>query len=473
MPKITIPPKLEKFLTTHKRFKVAAGGRGGAKSQTFADMLLMKSQVEGAKIGCFREMQNSIEDSVHSLLKHEIDRLELEGFTAQKADITNTSGGEFKFKGLARNPDAVKSMHGFKYFWVEEAHSISKESLEKLTPTIREEGAECWFSLNPQSSEDPMSQRFLIPYWDELMKTGIYEDDLHLIVLINYQDNPWFPDNLEQERLWDYEHKPRAEYDHIWGGQFNDQIENSIILPEWFDAAVDAHKKLGFKPRGLKVLSHDPSDLGGDAKGIAYRHGVVFLDIDELQTGDVNEGCDWATAKAQENQVNVFIWDGDGLGASLKRQINKSLPKIDHLMFKGSETPDFPDRIYQPADNDDPHNRRSNKDTFRNKRAQYYWGLRDRFYNTYRAINGEYIDPDDLISISSEIKNLTKLRSEICRIPLVHNGSGRIQIMSKPEMKTKHKIQSPNMADSIMMAFANLPTSKRKGPSPQPVIKVI
>jgi phage terminase large subunit len=327
--------------------------------------------------------------------------------------------------------------------------------------------------MNPQSSEDPMSKRFLNPYMDKILRDGYYEDDLHLIVFINYKDNPWFPDSLEQERAWDFEHKPRAEYDHIWEGAFNDQVENSIILPEWFDAAIDAHVKLNYKPRGVKVVAHDPSDLGGDAKGMAYRHGVVFLDVQELNTGDVNEGCDWSIDYTHKVGADYYTWDGDGLGATLKRQINKSLPKIEHEMFKGSESPDNPDKIYMPADNDAPGNRRTNKETFRNKRAQYYWELRDRFYNTYRAINGEYVDPDDQISLSSDIKNLVKIRSELCRIPLVPNGSGRILIMGKPEMKNKHRIQSPNMADSIMMALSVKGVVKKKGPTPQPKIKVL
>ena len=418
-------------------------------------------------------MQNSIEDSVHSLLKGEVERMELEGFIIQKADITNQWGGEFKFKGLARNPDAVKSMHGFKRFWIEEAHSISKDSLEKLTPTLREDGAEMYFTLNPQSSEDPMSQRFLVPFWDKLMKDGVYEDDLHLIVMVNWRDNPWFPESLNQERLWDLEHKPRAEYDHIWEGQFNDQVENSIILPDWFDAAIDAHKKIGFKPRGLKVVSHDPSDLGGDAKGLVFRQGSVVLQAKDLETGDVNEGCDWATQYAIDHKADWFIWDGDGLGVSLRRQVSQSLPKMDKLMFKGSESPDNPDRIYEPLEGD-PHNRKTNADTFRNKRAQYYWNLRDRFYKTYLAVNKEEsFDSEELISLSSDIQDLTKLRSEVCRIPLIDNISGRIQIMNKAQMRTKHKIASPNLGDSLMMSLAFKPNNKRKGPSPQPQVKVL
>jgi phage terminase large subunit len=322
------------------------------------------------------------------------------------------------------------------------------------------------------SSEDPMSQRFIAPFQKWLDRDGYYEDDLHLIVKINWQDNPWFPESLNSERLFDFKHKPRAEYDHIWEGAFNDAIDNAIIKPEWFDAAIDAHIKLKIKPRGLKVVGFDPSDLGGDPKGFAYRHGNVFLDVTENPTGDVNDGADWAIDKAQEYSADHFVWDADGMGIGLKRQILKSLPKCETAMFHGGEEPDNPDQIFEPFDEYDPKTRRSNWDTFRNKRAQYYWKLAKLFYNTYRAVDrGEMMNPDECISISSKCE-LTKLRAEICRIPQVHNSSGRRQVMSKPEMKKKHGISSPNMADAMMMSYAIQPKGKRKGPSPQPKIKV-
>lgn len=465
MPKLKVPEKLERFLTVPKRFKIAVGGRGGCKSRTFADLLLMLAQTQGHKVGCFREMQNSIEDSVHALLKSEIERMRLEGFIVQQASIVHKDGGEFKFKGLARNPDAVKSMEGFTRFWVEEAHSLSAESLKILTPTLREEDSEIWFSLNRKSSQDPMSKRFLVPYEDAIERDGYYEDDLHLIVEINYQDNPWFPKSLDQERQWDYIHKPRAEYDHIWGGKYNDSVEDSIIKAEWFDACVDAHIKKGFKPKGVRVVSHDPSE-SGDEKALCYRHGSVVLDVQEKATGDVNEGCDWATDFALQHPTDLFVWDADGLGISLKRQIGESLGEtnIDYQMFKGSEGTDNPDAYYQDLKiPEDQKQKRKNKDTFKNKRAQYYWQLRDRVYKTYLAVEKkQYIDPDELISFSSEIKNLQKLRSEVCRIPLIPNGNGLIQIMSKPDMKSKLKISSPNMGDSVMMSLIGKTVKKDK-----------
>ena len=310
-------------------------------------------------------------------------------------------------------------------------------------------------SLNPRSSADPVSQRFIQPFYSDLMRDGYYEDDQHLIVRMNYSDNPWFPAELEAERQWDYENLPRAVYLHIWEGEYLDEIDGSIIPVEWFDAAIDAHIKLNWKAKGAKYVSHDPSDNGADAKGLAYRHGSVFLDVTEYRINDVNAGCDWATDYALAVGADYFTWDCDGLGVSLRRQVSEALHSgtVDYQEFKGSMAPDFPGRTYDArAKGGRP---KTNKDTFKNKRSQYAWLMRDKFYNTFRAVTqGEYIDPDDCVSISSKIKYIDKLRSEVCRIPLTPNDNGLIQLMSKKDLKRLHKIDSPNMFDSMFMSYA-------------------
>lgn len=455
MPEMTVPRKLLPFIQKKKRFKIAIGGRGSGKSMTFADICLMDAQTKGIKTACFREFQNSIDDSVLSLLSSEIERLEIAGFESQQTKILYEGQEVFKFRGLARNPEGIKSMHGFHRFWVEEAQTISTKSLRALTPTLRTEDSEVWMSGNPKSSADPFSQRFIKPYEKELTKHGFYEDDLHLIIVINYPDNPFFPHVLELERAHDKQHLSTAEYRHVWEGQFNDEVQGSIIPVDWFNAAIDAHIKLGFKPQGALIASHDPSDEGNDAKGYALRHGSVFLEVSENETGDVNEGCDWATDKAINSQADYFVWDCDGLGVTLKRQVNDAMAgkKLDIVMFKGSESVENPDQAYQVIDGENLHHVKTNKQTFRNKRAQFYWRLRDRFYNTYRAVvKGEYINPDELISLSSAIDDIDGLRAEVCRIPKKPNGNGIIQIMSKVEM-AKLEIPSPNRADSMMMAM--------------------
>jgi phage terminase large subunit len=451
MPKMQIPKKLRRFIDTPKRFKIAIGGRGSGKSMSFADMCLMDAQTKGIKTACFREFQNSIDDSVHALLKSEIERLNLQGFEVQNNQILLNEDPVFKFRGLARNPEGVKSMHGFQRFWVEEAQTISFNSLKALTPTLREEGSEIWFSANPRSSVDAFSQRFIKPYEKQLRRDGYYEDDLHLIVLINITDNPLVPDVLKQEMESDRERMSPALFDHIWRGHFLDDIEDSIIPAEWYDAAIDAHKKLGFEPSGALIASHDPSDEGGDSKGFALRKGSVVLDVCEKVTGDSNEGMDWALKLARDAQADWFVWDCDGLGISLKRQVDQELEstKMQKHQFRGSETPDDAAVPYSGKDS------KTNKDTFFNKRAQYWWKLRDRFEATFRAVTkGEYIDPDELISLSSDIPTLDQLRSEVCRIPQKRSNNGKIQIMSKIDMAKKpYELPSPNMGDALMMAM--------------------
>ena len=465
--KLRIVDKLLPLITTPKRVKIVVGGRGAGRSTGIGDIMLMFCD-NGERICAAREFQNSIDDSVHENLKQEIDRLGMEGFSIMANQINSSNGGEVFYKGLARNITSLKSLAGVNRLWIEEGESVSENSLKVLTPSIRSTAAsnekggdppEIWITMNRASSNDAVAKKYLARAERELARCGFYEDDLIMVVQLNWQENPWFPPELEQERLDDKENLTSAEYNHIWGGQYYDEVEGSIIPVEWFDSAIDAHLKIeSLKARGARVVSHDPSDTGNDPKGLCLRHGSIIEDVQEMTSGDVNDGCDWATAYAHENRADTFIWDCDGLGVSLKRQVATALDgtRINYQMFKGSEQPDFAKEPYLPVGQEFEQSKtRTNGQTFRNKRAQCYWMLRDRFYATYRAIEKkEYIDPDTMISISSSIDNIEQLRAEVCRIPTKHNPNGLIQIMSKVEMWNKHKIASPNMADALMMSMA-------------------
>ena len=180
----------------------------------------------------------------------------------------------------------------------------------------------------------------------------------------------------------------------------------------------------------------------------------MFTDVGEIDQPDINTSLDAAAELAISQRVDMFIWDCDGMGVGLKREVDTWLSpqKIQIKQFRGSASPDNEHSIYEPVDGQMNREKKIG-DVFRNKRAQNYWELRDRCYKTYRAVvHGEYTDPDKLISFSSGIKLLNKLRSEVCRIPKKPNTSGFIQIMSKEEMR-KIGIKSPNMADSVMMAL--------------------
>lgn len=453
---LKINHKLVAFLTKPQPVKVAFGGRGSGKSIGFGDMLTFKMDTERADIYCLREFQDSITDSVHKVFKSSVqNRLGLPGWDLQQNSVIAPNGARTTYKGANRNPDAMQSAQDYKYSWFEEAHRASQDSIDKLLPTIiRNPGAQCWFSANPQSSADPFSKRFINPYLSEIEKDGFYEDELHYIIKVNWRDNPWWNEEQELLRSWDFDNLPRAKYDWIWEGAFNDSIENALIQAEWFDACVDAHKILGFEPIGLRFSAHDPSDEGPDNKSFAFRHGSVVQDIQEKETGNINEGGDWATSLAISHNSDAFTWDCDGMGVGLNRQVTEAFQGKHTVIsqFKGSEGVDNPDNIFEPAAGSPIQDQKTIKQAIKNKRGQYYLELRKRAYKTYEAVvHKKYHNPDELISFDSSIVLLQKLRSELCRIPVKQNGNGLFELYTKDIMRTKFKMESPNLADAVMM----------------------
>lgn len=477
MPHLKVNRKLEPILTAKQQIIAIIGGRGSGKSIGVGDILTMKMATESADVYCLREFQDSISDSVHRVFDDSInERLHLEGWDVQANKVIAPNGAYTVYKGASRNPDSIQSAQGFGYSWFEEAHKASQASIDKLLPTIlRNPGAKCIFTANPQSSADPFSQRFIVPYLADLEKNGYYEDDLHMIIVCNWRDNPWWNEEQERLRAWDYENLTRAKYDWIWEGKFNDEVEDSIVKAEWFDAAIDAHKAKNlakvFKPHGAKIAAHDPSDGGQDSKGLAIRHGSIITRVAEMSNGEIDDGCDWATGEALRTGCDWFVWDGDGMGAGLKRQIAEAFDgtKVKYHMFRGSlsgKGQDNADSVYMPQYGDKETKAKTYAETFKNNRAQYYIALSTRFYNTYRCVEkGEYVDPQEMISIDSDgVENMARLRSEICRVPRKNNPNGLDQIMNKAEMKHLG-ISSPNMADSVMMCLFMPPSA----PSWEPI----
>ena len=496
-PDVYFPAKLERAFRSNKRFIVIISGRGAGKSICIADLCLIGAKDQGDKTYCLREFQESIKNSVHSLLADEILRLGFEGFQVQAKTILYQGQELFQFAGLSRNIESRKSAHGFKRYWIEEAETISENSLMILTPTMRnkaKKGLPVWlqqalkkkaanhfsysdesnaqdmfseeelekvsmiFTANPRSIEDPLSKRFINPFQEELDRDGYYEDDLHLIIKMSYKDNAWFIDSgLEIEREWDHKNKPRALYNHVWDGGMYDSVDNPLIMPEWFDACIDAHLKenLGFKLQGAMIAAHDPFDGGPDANGFAVRHGAVIIDIQEKTDGDINEGCDWATSLAIRHGVDYYTFDAGGLASALNNQVSMAFKdkKVEIAAFDGKESPDFKTAIYQRADGNPVHGQKTNEKALRNKRVQYYADFHDRCYLTYRAVvHGEYADPLKMISFDSKIKALGKFRTEACRIPLKPNNQDLIDLYTKEEM-AKMGIPSPNLMDAATMSL--------------------
>ena len=242
-----IPEAFEGLLEPH-RYKVFYGGRGGAKSQTFAIVLLLLGMQKPIRVLCAREVQKSIKDSVKRLLDDEISRLGLGGFyTSLEAEIRGANGTLFVFYGLP-NMSSLKSMKGLTHCWVEEAESISDRSLDILRPTIREPGSELWFSFNPEHVHSPIWQQFII---------GRPEDAL--VKKVTWRDNPWFPDVLDEERRHCLQADP-DKYDWIWEGNPRVIAEGSYYGKLLQQAEQDG--RIGKVPCEPQLLVNTAWDLG-------------------------------------------------------------------------------------------------------------------------------------------------------------------------------------------------------------------
>lgn len=205
--KAQFPEKLA-FLFEPARYKVAYGGRGAAKSWSIARALLILAAQQRLRVLCTRELQGSIQDSVHKLLKEQIEALGFgQLFDVQQSTIRAANGSEFIFTGIRSNVTKIKSMEGIDICWVEEAEKVSAESWDILVPTIRKAGSEIWVSFNPHDEKDPTYQRFVVK-----------PPPTARVVEVGWQDNPWLPRELKAELEYLQRVDPEA-FDHVYGGK--------------------------------------------------------------------------------------------------------------------------------------------------------------------------------------------------------------------------------------------------------------
>ncbi len=204
------------------RYKCLWGGRGSAKSWSVADALLIIGLTRKIRVLCAREFQNSIKDSVHHLLKERIDALGLGDFyRVQESTIVGENGSSFIFKGIRHNVQSIKSMAGITHCWIEEGQTISAESWQILVPTIREENSEIIVTFNPHLESDVVYQELVAKE-----RSNAY------VRRVNWDENPYFPSVLDEERRSMLASDPDA-YQHIWEGGFWERSSAQVLNGKW------------------------------------------------------------------------------------------------------------------------------------------------------------------------------------------------------------------------------------------------
>lgn len=238
---ILIPAEFGRLFDTDWREAAIYGGRGSLKSHTVARVLLIRAMQKHGRCGCFREFQNSIADSSHSLLKNLIEEYDLPNFRVTNDSIVNTATGyDFIFKGLRNNVQSIKSIEGMTEAWVEESQTITEKSIDVLTPTVRLPGSQIFYTYNRLKDKDPIHQRLVVEGRPNTLIINVNYD-----VAIKYG---WMSDVLRLEMESDRDNRPEI-YKHKWlgepsnlKGQIYPNFEKIAEIPqeaEWVGTGLD------------------------------------------------------------------------------------------------------------------------------------------------------------------------------------------------------------------------------------------
>lgn len=258
---IELPQKLIPVFLGEADVRWSCGGRGSAKTRSFAKMVAVRGRIFGeagisGQLLCARQFMNSLDDSSLEECKRAI---EDEPWLSEYWDVgekfIKSKDGLvwFSFSGLDRNINSVKSKGRILICWVDEAEPVTENAWQILEPTLREEGsgwnAELWVTWNPARKAAPVESRFRFST-DPRVKGCV----------INWRDNPKFPAKLERQRLRDLNERP-DQYPHIWDGEYATAIAGAYYAKDLIKAKEEGRIcKVSFDPMfRTKVFC----DLGG------------------------------------------------------------------------------------------------------------------------------------------------------------------------------------------------------------------
>lgn len=266
---VELPEKLIPVFEGEADVRGAYGGRGSAKTRSFAKMVAVKGMIYGmagikGQLVCGRQFMNSLADSSLEECKRAIEE---EPFLSSYYEIGDqyikSHDGRiwFTFVGLDRNIQSIKSKGRILVLWVDEAEPVTDSAWSIVEPTLREEGegwnAELWITWNPKRKTAAVETRYRNS-----------KDPRIKLVELNWRDNPKFPAMLERKRLRDKEERP-DQYNHVWEGDYVTVVEGAYFAKHLTQAKIDGRiGRVGPDP----LLTHRIfCDIGGTgAKADAF-----------------------------------------------------------------------------------------------------------------------------------------------------------------------------------------------------------
>lgn len=389
-------PVLDNLYNPQYRYFDIFGGRASGKSHDIAQIMIELALTENCRILCCREVQKSIKESSKKLLESKIIEHNLEQyFTITEYSITCVTGSVFLFMGLYRNEQGIRSTDGIKYVWVEEAQSLSLESMKSLAPTIREAGAKLFFTYNPLEEPDPIVEYLAL------------RKDRTLHLEMNYYHNPWCPTDIQEEadqlKIDDYD-----DWLHVYGGKPMTQGENAIISRVELQKAVERE----IKPEGRKEVGVDVARFGDDRTQFYMRKGLKVISSDTFKKQDTVTTC---------NYLEEFV------------DYDKTIPiKVDDTGIGGAVTDQMKVRGYYvvPVNNGE---KAMEPDRYPN-------AISEMWFNVRNLLN------------EMDIPNDKELHQELTRRRYKYDSKGRRCVESKDDYKKRYG-NSPDKADAFLLAY--------------------
>lgn len=402
---LNIPPKLFPLITDFNKYSyfLLEGGRSSGKTHSVARFLLYIAEKRIVRICCGRETQNTINDSVKTVLSDIIQTFNL-NFTIKKDEIIhNETGSRFFFKGFREQGKVnIKGLEGIDILWIDEAQAISKPTLEYVVPTIRKKNSVIIFTMNRYTRFDCVYQ-FCVGR----------DDCLH--ININYFDNPFNDEKVFKEAEI-AKTRNIADYEHTWLGIPLSQASDYLINSN----SIDSAKSLEFQKErcsGFSVLSVDLSASGGDLcvaklikqKSVTQWEESITTTWSEPDT-DITKGK--IINLYSQLQPDILIMDADGLGYPIWVSVKKVIE--DCIGFRGAGKP--------------------KSLSTGNQRADGYMALKEFIENGWLKLKDE---------------NSTRQVEYMKRI---FKPNGLIYIQDKKDIRKEHS-ESPDYADSLMMGI--------------------
>lgn len=313
---IALPPKLIPVFSGIADVRGAYGGRGSAKTMSFAKMTAVRAVMwdqlgrEGV-IVCGREKLNSLDDSSMAEVKGAIAS---EPWLAEHFDIgekyirTHSRRIAYKFSGLDKKTVmSLKSKAKILLLWADEAEPITDSTWDIVLPTLRQEDSELWVTWNPARKSSATDRRF--------RQT---KDPRYKVIELNWRDNPRFPVTLERQRVRWLDNDPDT-YDHVWEGAYATAIKGAYFTKQI--TALKATGRLGrvsFDPLMKRRLFADIGGTGRNSDAFVFwgaqfiGREVRVLDYYEQVGQEIGHHLTWMREHGYEKTNTEIFLPHDG-----------------------------------------------------------------------------------------------------------------------------------------------------------------